>query len=86
MSPNSHNNIRSPDAGSAVEEVDKEAARTAARHRHRHHPVVKTLGTASEIADQIPLSIVCAAMIRERFYALFRAVRATELDRTILTW
>ncbi len=62
MSPNSHNNNkRSPDAASAVEEADKEVARSAARHRH--HPVVKTLGTASEIADQIPLSIVCAAMI-----------------------
>ena len=63
MSPNSHNsnNKRSPDAASAVEEADKEVARSAARHRH--HPVVKTLGTASEIADQIPLSIVCAAMM-----------------------
>ena len=61
MNPNSQNNDPSSDVASAVEEADKEVARSAARHRH--HPVVKTLGTASEIADQIPLSIVCAAMI-----------------------
>ena len=59
MSPNNQKN--DPDVASAVEEVDKDMARSAARHRH--HPVVKTLGAASEIADQIPLSIVCAAMI-----------------------
>ena len=56
MNPNSQNNDPSSDVASTVEEADKEVARSAARHRH--HPVVKTLGTASEIADQIPLSIV----------------------------
>lgn len=61
MGTNGHEKKVSPDAASVVEEADKEVARSAARHRH--HPVVKTLGTASEIADQIPLSIVCAAMI-----------------------
>jgi undecaprenyl-diphosphatase len=61
MSVNSQNNEAASDVASAVEEADKDAARSAARHRH--HPVVKSLGAASEIADQIPLSIVCAAMI-----------------------
>jgi len=46
---------------SDVEEADKDAARSAARHRH--HPVVQRLGAASEIADQIPLSVVCATVI-----------------------
>lgn len=61
MGTNSQKNEASSDVVMAVEQADKEAARSAARHRH--HPVVKTLGAASEIADQIPLSIVCAAMI-----------------------
>ncbi|WP_204245780.1 phosphatase PAP2 family protein, partial [Paracoccus sp. S4493] len=61
MGTNSQNNDPSSEVASAVEEADKDVARSAARHRH--HPVVKTLGAASEIADQIPLSIVCAAMI-----------------------
>ena len=61
MSVNSQNNEAASDVASAVEEADKDAARSAARHRH--HPVVKSLGAASEIADQIPLSLVCAAMI-----------------------
>ena len=61
MNPNSQNNDPSSDVTSVVEEADKDVARSAARHRH--HPVVKSLGAASEIADQIPLSIVCAAMI-----------------------
>lgn len=44
-----------------LEQADVEAAQAAARHRH--HPVVKTLGQLSEIADQIPLAIVCGAVI-----------------------
>ena len=44
-----------------LERMDVEAAASAARHRH--HPVVQTLGTASELADQIPLALVCGAVI-----------------------
>ena len=48
------------DAPSSIEEADKEAAGKAARYRH--HPAVKALGSFSEIADQIPLSILCAGV------------------------
>lgn len=41
--------------------MDVEAATSAARHRH--HPVVKTLGSLSEIADQIPLGVVCGTVM-----------------------
>jgi membrane-associated phospholipid phosphatase len=41
--------------------MDVEAAASAARHRY--HPVVQTLGAASELADQIPLGLVCGAVI-----------------------
>lgn len=41
--------------------MDVEAAANAARHRH--HPAVKALGAASELADQIPLGVVCGAVI-----------------------
>lgn len=44
-----------------LERIDVEAAASAARHRH--HPMVKALGTASELADQIPLAVVCGAVI-----------------------
>lgn len=44
-----------------LERMDVEAATLAARHRH--HPLVKTLGAASELADQIPLGTVCGAVI-----------------------
>lgn len=44
-----------------LERMDVEAAASAARHRH--HPVVKALGTASELADQIPLAMVCGTVI-----------------------
>lgn len=49
------------DVATALEDADKDTAQSAARHRH--HPVVKMLGGASEAADQIPLSILCATMI-----------------------
>ncbi|TJZ79935.1 phosphatase PAP2 family protein [Paracoccus hibiscisoli] len=61
MSLNSQDDERSSDVVSTIEEVDKEVARSAARNRY--HPVVETLGAASEIADQIPLSAICAAII-----------------------
>lgn len=44
-----------------LERMDVEAAAAAAQHCH--HPVVKTLGAASEIADQIPLALVCGTVI-----------------------
>lgn len=44
-----------------LERLDVEAAASAARHRH--HPLVRTLGLASELADQIPLGLVCGAVI-----------------------
>lgn len=43
-----------------LERLDIEAAASAARHRH--HPLVRTLGAASELADQIPLGLVCGAV------------------------
>ena len=48
------------DAG-PLEQADKDAAVHAARHRH--HPAVKALGTLSEVADQMPLSLVCGGVI-----------------------
>lgn len=44
-----------------LELADVEAAQTAAKHRH--HPLVRTLGAMSEIADQTPLAVVCGAVI-----------------------
>lgn len=44
-----------------LERMDVEAAASAARHRH--HPLIRTLGAASELADQIPLGLVCGAVI-----------------------
>lgn len=44
-----------------LERMDIEAAKAAARHRH--HPLVKTLGEASELADQLPLGTVCGLVI-----------------------
>ena len=44
-----------------LERVDIEAAKAAARHRH--HPMVKTLGTFSELADQVQLTTLCGAVI-----------------------
>ncbi|MCZ0961407.1 phosphatase PAP2 family protein [Paracoccus benzoatiresistens] len=44
-----------------LERMDIEAAKAAARHRH--HPLVKTLGEASELADQMPLGTVCGLVI-----------------------
>lgn len=41
--------------------MDVEAAKSAARHRH--HPIIKTLGSASDLADQIPLGAVCASVM-----------------------
>lgn len=55
--------IRTPGADDAgpLEQADKEAAAQAARHRH--HPVVMAVGTLSEVADQVPLSLVCGSVI-----------------------
>ena len=47
-------------AAGPLEQADKDAAADAARHRH--HPVVRTLGALSEVADQVPLSLVCGAV------------------------
>lgn len=44
-----------------LEKVDVDAARAAARHRH--HPLVKTLGAFSELADQTQLTALCGAVI-----------------------
>ena len=44
-----------------LERMDVEAAAAAAQHRH--HPVIRTLGAASEIADQIPLALVCGTVM-----------------------
>lgn len=44
-----------------LEQADVDAAQTAARHRH--HPLVRTVGALSEIADQIPLATVCGVVI-----------------------
>ena len=44
-----------------LERMDVEAAKAAARHRH--HPLVKTLGEVSELADQVPLGTVCGLVI-----------------------
>lgn len=41
--------------------MDVELATSAARHRH--HPIVTTLGTISELADQVPLASVCALVM-----------------------
>lgn len=50
-----------PDAVSAIEEADKTVAQEAGRYRH--HPVVRSLGAMSEIADQLPLSLVCGGVM-----------------------
>lgn len=52
---------RTQDVATTVEDADRETAQDAARHRR--HPVVKALGSASEIADQIPLSVLCATVV-----------------------
>lgn len=44
-----------------LERLDIDAAASAARHRR--HPVVRALGAASEIADQIPLALVCGTIL-----------------------
>lgn len=44
-----------------LEKSDVEAALAVAHHRH--HPVIRIIGWASEIADQIPLTGVCAAVV-----------------------
>lgn len=44
-----------------LERIDIDAASAAARHRH--HPAVRTLGQVSELADQVPLGIVCGLVI-----------------------
>lgn len=44
-----------------LQKADVGAAQAAAEHRHR--PLVKTLGALSEIADQIPLAVVCGAVV-----------------------
>lgn len=44
-----------------LERMDVEAAQAAARHRH--DPLVKTLGTLSELADQLQLTTLCGAVI-----------------------
>lgn len=44
-----------------LEQADKEFAQQASRHRE--DPAVEALGTFSEIADQIPLSLVCGSVI-----------------------
>lgn len=50
-----------PDTITAIEEADKSIAQDAGRYRH--HPVVTSLGLVSEIADQIPLSLVCGGVM-----------------------
>ncbi|WP_207100824.1 phosphatase PAP2 family protein [Paracoccus shandongensis] len=44
-----------------LERIDIDAARAAARHRH--HPMVRTLGTVSELADQMQLTTLCGLVI-----------------------
>lgn len=44
-----------------LEQADREAGAKAARHRD--HPVVRALGGASEIADQIPLTLLCGTVM-----------------------
>lgn len=44
-----------------LEQADREAGAQAARHRD--HPVVRAVGGASEVADQIPLALVCGAVM-----------------------
>lgn len=48
-------------ASPGLETADVEAAQAAAEHRH--HPVVRTLGFFSEVADQIPLATLCGAVM-----------------------
>ena len=50
-----------PDTITAIEEADKSIAQDAGRYRH--HPVVTSLGLMSEVADQIPLSLVCGGVM-----------------------
>lgn len=51
----------SPTASAGLEAADVEAAQAAAEHRD--HPVVRTLGFFSEVADQIPLATLCGAVM-----------------------
>lgn len=51
----------SADKTEQPEQADKEFAQQAGRHRE--DPSVKALGTFSEIADQIPLSLLCGSVI-----------------------
>lgn len=48
-------------ATEGLERMDVDAATAAARHRH--HPLVKTLGAISELADQMPLGAVCGTVV-----------------------
>lgn len=47
-------------AATALEEADVEIGLRLARHRDR--PAVRAAGAASEIADQVPLATLCAAV------------------------
>lgn len=49
-----------PASDTAVEEADIAVAEDLGRHRH--NPLVRALGSASEIADQAPLFSVCGAV------------------------
>ena len=44
-----------------VEDADIAVAQEAAEIRH--HPVTQALGQLSEVADQVPLSLVCGSVI-----------------------
>lgn len=55
-----HQDHPAPDT-EGLERMDVEAAASAARHRH--HPVIKMLGATSEMADQIPLAVICGAVM-----------------------
>lgn len=52
---------RSPLPEDGLERADVETALKAARHRH--HPVIRLIGLASEIADQIQLTTLCSAVM-----------------------
>lgn len=51
---------RSPLPEDGLERADVDTALQAARHRH--HPAVRLLGWASEIADQVQLTTLCSAV------------------------
>lgn len=56
-----HDPLRSAQSSAAaVEEADVAVGLRLARHRHR--PAVRAAGAASEIADQVPLATLCAAV------------------------